>query len=125
MSEHRRPGAKQIVDASDVNNEIWRLVQICDDILREYHGAGEEFIMARDSYEDKEAQEILRAEGTVQQRKALASIKCKAEYLRFIRAETRYKYLKVRLDTTRDQLVALESIGSNLRQQNELDKYKT
>lgn len=119
---HKR---REPISAAEVNAEIWQYVKRCDDLLREHHGAGGEFVTARDIYEDKHAQETLRAEGTVQIRKALADTKCKAEYLRFIQAETRFKYLKLALDTTRDQLVALESIGSNLRQENELQKYKT
>ncbi|MEK6280282.1 MAG: hypothetical protein AABN95_07985 [Acidobacteriota bacterium] len=119
---HKR---KEPISAAEVNAEIWQYVKRCDDLLREHHGAGSEFVDARDVYEDKHAQETLRAEGTVQTRKALADTSCKAEFLRFIKAETRFKYLKLALDTTRDQLVALESIGSNLRQENELQKYKT
>ena len=119
---HRR---KEPISAAEVNADIWQYVKRCDDLLREYHGAGGELVNARDVYEDKHAQETLKAEGTVQVRKALADTKCKSEFLRFIQAETRFKYLKLALDTTRDQLVALESIGSNLRQENELQKYKT
>lgn len=119
---HKR---REPISAAEVNAEIWQYVKRCDDLLREHHGAGGEFVDAKDTYEDKHAQETLRAEGTVSHRKALADTKCKAEYLRFIKAETRFKYLKLALDTTRDQLVALESIGSNLRQENELQKYKT
>jgi hypothetical protein len=119
---HKR---REPISAAEVNAEIWQYVKRCDDLLREHHGAGGEFVNARDAYENKHAQETLRAEGTVQTRKATADTRCKTEYLRFIQAETRFKYLKLALDTTRDQLVALESIGSNLRQENELQKYKT
>ena len=119
---HKR---KEPISAAEVNAEIWFLVQRCNELLTEYHGAGGELVEARDEYEDKHAQETLRSDGTVQVRKALADTKCKNEYLRFIKAETRFKYLKLALDTTRDQLVALESIGSNLRQENDLLKYKT
>ena len=115
---------KEPVTVAEVNAELWRLVQRCNEILTEYHGAGGEYSEAKEAYEDKNAQEVFKAEGTVQQKKAIADKACKAEYLRFIRSETRYKYLKTVLDTTRDQLVALESIGSNLRQENDLQRYQ-
>lgn len=121
MSHKRR----EPISTAEVNAEIWQYVKRCDDLLREYHGAGGELVDARKIYEDKHAQETLKADGTVQVRKASADTECKTEYLRFIKADTRFKYLKLALDTTRDQLVALESIGSNLRQENDLQKYKT
>lgn len=119
---HKR---REPISASEVNAEIWQYVKRCDDLLREYHGAGGALVVARDEYEGRNAREILLAEGTVQEKKANADINCKIEYVEFIKAETRFKYLKLALDTTRDQLVALESIGSNLRQENDLQKYKT
>lgn len=119
---HKR---REPISAAEVNAEIWQYVKRCDDLLREYHGAGGDFANTRDAYESKFAHCVLLAEGTVQEKKARADIDCKQEFLDFIRAETRFKYLKLALDTTRDQLVALESIGSNLRQENELQKYKT
>lgn len=120
---HKR---KEPVSTAEVNAALWQYVKRCDDLLRETHGAGTDFMTARDNYQDKHAQEVLKApEGTVQYKKALADTKCKSEFLAFIKAETRFKYLKLALDTTRDQLVALESIGSNFRQENDLQKYKT
>ena len=120
---HKR---REPISATEVNAELWHLVQRCNDVLKSYHGAGGVFTSAKDEYEDRYAREILSApEGTVQEKKAIADQKCRAEYLKFIQAETTYKYLKMVLDTTRDQLVALESIGSNLRQENDLQKYST
>ena len=119
---HKR---REPISAAEVNAEIWHYVQRCDTLLKEYHGAGGEFTSCRDVYESKYAQSILMADGTVQEKKAQADRDCKHEFLSFIQAETRFKYLKLALDTTRDQLVALESIGSNLRQENDLQKYKT
>jgi hypothetical protein len=119
---HRR---KEPISAAEVNAEIWQYVKRCDDLLREYHGAGGAMTTARDIYEHKFAHNVLLAEGTVQEKKAQADKDCRHEFLDFIQAETRFKYLKLALDTTRDQLVALESIGSNLRQENDLQKYKT
>lgn len=121
MPHHRR----EPISAAEVNAEIWHYVQRCDGLLKEYHGAGGDLTTSRDIYEDKFARNILLAEGTVQEKKAKADTECKQEFLKFIQAETRFKYLKLALDTTRDQLVALESIGSNLRQENDLQKYKT
>lgn len=120
MHNRREP-----VNAAEVNGEVYHLVQRCNDLLREYHGAGSEYVTTRDVYETAYAREILLAEGTVQEKKAKADGKCKAEYLKFIQAETKYKYLKLAIDTTRDQLTALESIGSNLRAEAGLNKYAT
>ena len=119
---HKR---KEPVSTAEVNAALWQYCKRCDDLLREHHGAGGDFSTARDIYENKFAHCILLADGTVQEKKARADMDCKSEFLKFIQAETRFKYLKLALDTTRDQLVALESIGSNLRQENDLQKYKT
>lgn len=119
---HKR---REPISASEVNAELWQYVKRCDDLLREHHGAGGDFTTARDVYESKFAHSVLLADGTVQEKKAKADMDCKQEFLKFIQAEARFKYLKLALDTTRDQLVALESIGSNLRTENELQKYKT
>lgn len=117
---------KEPISAAEVNAELWHLVQRCNDVLTSYHGAGGAFTEAKADYEDRYARELLSVpEGTVQEKKATADQRCRAEYLKFIQAETTYKYLKMALDTTRDQLVALESIGSNLRQENDLQRHAT
>lgn len=122
MSHIRR----EPISAAEVNAEIWFLIQRCNKLLTEYHGAGEKRLTAKDMLDDKFARELLTApEGTVQEKKANADKKCRSESLEFLKADTRFKYLKLAIDTTRDELVALESIGSNLRQQNDLDKYRT
>lgn len=124
-SEYKMPHKrKEPLSATEVNAEIWYLVQRCNELLKAYHGAGEKLIAARDGYDDRYARELLSApEGTVQEKKAIADQKSREEYLQFIQAETKYKYLKMALDTTRDQMTALESIGSNMRQENDLQKY--
>ena len=117
---HREP-----VNATEVNAQLFNLVQRCNELLRAYHGAGSEYVTTKDLYETAYSHEILLAEGTVQEKKAKADAKCSKEYLKYIQAETKYKYLKLAIDTTRDELTALESIGSNLRQQFDLQKYQT
>lgn len=119
---HKR---REPISAAEVNAELWFLVQRCNDLLKEYHGAGGELLTTQDIYEDKFAHSILLASGTIPEQKAKADVECRQEYLRFIQAQTRFRYLKRALDTTEKQLVALESIGSNLRQENDLQKYKT
>ena len=64
----------------------------------------------------------VRATGTVQQKKAIADGKCRERYKRFVKAEVRYKYLKVVLETARGQLSACQSLGSNMRDEWDINK---
>jgi len=100
---------------SDVNEEIWRLIQRANEVVTEIYKAGDEYATSRGIYEDKHGQEVLRAEGTVQQKKAIADGKCQGEYKRFLTADVKYKYLKTVLDITKEQLSACQSMGANLR----------
>lgn len=112
---------------ADVNNEIWRLIKRCDDVIREIYKAGDEFADAKGKYEDDHAQELLRADyQSVTEKKAAADRKCTAAYLRFLKAEVKYKYLRSILETARSQLSAAQSVGSNLRDEWAINKqYKT
>lgn len=111
------------VTPGNVNSEIWRFVQRCDDVIVEIYKAGDEFAASRAEYEDRHAREILnQQEGTVQEKKAQADLNCKDEYKRFLSAEVKYKYLKTILDTTREQLGACQSIGANLREEWQINK---
>lgn len=113
------PNRKQLpVNPGDVNAEIWRFIQRCDEVITEIYKAGNEYATSHAEYDDRHAREILnQQEGTVQEKKAQADINCKDEYKRFLSAEIRYKYLKTVLDTTREQLSACQSIGANLREE--------
>lgn len=100
---------------ADVNNEIWRLIKRCDDVIREIYAAGDAYAEKKGHYEDRHAQEVLRATGTIQERKARADRECMADYKEFLKADVRYKYLKSVLETARSQLSAAQSVGSNMR----------
>lgn len=113
------------ISTLEVNAELWSLVKRCNELLREYHGAGQSFRGAKLVYQDNHAQSVLRHDGTIQEKKAYADVETKKDFIAFIQADTRFKYLKTALEITQDQMTALESIGSNMRQQNDLDKYKT
>ena len=114
------------VTPTEVNNEIWRLVKRCDEIIREIYKAGDEYAESKVDYETEHAQEVLRANGTIQEKKALADQKCREHYKRWIKADVRYKYLKTILETARAQLSACQSVGTNLRDEWALNqKYKT
>jgi hypothetical protein len=111
---------------ADVNNEIWRLIKRCDEVIREIYKAGDEYAEKRGEYEDHHAREVLVAEGTVQQKKATADRRCMTEYKEFLKAEVKYKYLKAVLETARSQLSAAQSVGSNMRDEWAINKqYKT
>lgn len=111
---------------ADVNNEIWRLIKRCDEVIREIYKAGDEYAEAKVNYEDRHAKEVLMFEGTVQEKKARADRTCVAEYRTFLKADVRYKYLKTVLETTRSQLSAAQSVGSNMRDEWAINKqYKT
>lgn len=111
------------VKPADVNAEIWRFVQRCDEVITEIYKAGDEYARARAKYEDRHAREILaQQEGTVQEKRAQADINCRDEFKTFLSAEIRYKYLKTVLDTTREQLGACQSIGANLREEWQINK---
>lgn len=111
------------VKPADVNAEIWRFVQRCDEVVTEIYKAGDDYAASRAGFDDRHAREILRQiDGTVQEKKARADINCKDEYKRFLSAEVRYKYLKTVLDTTREQLGACQSIGANLREEWQINK---
>ena len=111
---------------TDVNNEIWRLIKRCDEVIREIYKAGDEYAEAKGQYEDAHAQALLKAEGTVQEKKAGADRTCFPLYKRFLGADVRYKYLKTVLETTRSQLSAAQSVGSNMRDEWAIQKqYKT
>jgi hypothetical protein len=111
---------------ADVNNEIWRLIKRCDDVIREIYVAGDVYAEKKGHYEDRHAQEVLRASGTVQERKAIADRQCMTEYKEFLKADVKYKYLKSVLETARSQLSAAQSVGSNMRDEWNINKqYKT
>lgn len=111
---------------TEVNNEIWRLIKRCDEVIREIYKAGDEYAEKRGEYEDRHAREVLAAEGTIQQKKATADQRCRTEYKEFLKAEIRYKYLKSVLETARGQLSAAQSVGSNMRDEWAINKqYKT
>lgn len=103
------------VTPSDVNMAIWRLIKRCDDVIREIYAAGDEYSDAKVDYEDEHAKEVLRANGTVQEKKAMADQNTREQYKRFVKADVRYKYLKTVLETTRAELSACQSLGSNMR----------
>ncbi len=102
---------------ADVNNEIWRLIQRANEVITEIYKAGDEYAESKAEYELNYAQEVLKASGTVQERKATADQRCRVEYIKALKSEVRYKYLKTVLDTTREQLGAAQSIGANLREE--------
>ena len=110
------------VQPTDVNNEIWRLVKRCDEVIREIYTAGDAYAEKKADYEDSHAQEVLKAEGTIQEKKAIADRKCFQFYKEFLKADVRYKYLKTVLETTRSQLSACQSVGSNMRDEWEINK---
>lgn len=103
------------VTPSDVNAAIWRLIKRCDDVIREIYAAGDEYSDAKVNYEQDHAREVLRAAGTIQERKAKADKETREQYKRFVKADVRYKYLKTVLETTRAELSACQSLGSNMR----------
>lgn len=111
---------------ADVNNEIWRLIKRCDDVIREIYAAGDRYAEAKGQYEDHHAQSLLRADGTVQEKKAKADRESFALYKEFLKADVKYKYLKSVLETSRSQLSAAQSVGSNMRDEWAINKqYKT
>jgi len=105
------------VTPADVNNEIWRLIQRANEVVTEIYNAGDEYAESKADYELAHAQEVLHASGTIQEKKAIADNRCRVQYVRALKAEVRYKYLKTVLDTTREQLGAAQSIGANLREE--------
>ncbi len=110
----------------EVNEKIWTLIKRCDEVIREIYKAGDEYSDAKTDYEDCHSKEVLRADGTVQERKAVADGKTREQYKRFVKADVRYKYLKTVLETTRAELSGAQSIGSNMRDEWQLNKqYKT
>lgn len=111
---------------TDVNNEIWRLIKRCDEIIREIYSAGDKYAEAKGQYEDRHAQALLLASGTIQEKKAKADRECFALYREFLKADVKYKYLKSVLETARSQLSAAQSVGSNMRDEWAIHKqYKT
>jgi hypothetical protein len=100
-----------------VNTEIWRLIQRANEVVTEIYHAGDEYADSRAEYELDHSREVLKASGTIQEKKALADGQCAMQYKRFLKAEVRYKYLKTVLDTTREQLGAAQSIGANMREE--------
>jgi hypothetical protein len=111
---------------ADVNNEIWRLIKRCDEVVREIYAAGDKYAEAKGQYEDQHAQAVLKATGTIQEKKARADRECFSLYKEFLKADVRYKYLKSVLETTRSQLSAAQSVGSNMRDEWSVNKqYKT
>jgi len=108
---------------SDVNDEIWRLLQRANEVVKEIYKAGDEYATSKGLYEDEHAQAILRiTEGTVQEKKARADSQCKTAYMRWLKAEVKYKYLKSVLDITKEQLNACQSIGANLREEWQIEQ---
>jgi len=105
------------VSPNEINNEIWRLIQRANEVVTEIYHAGDEYADSRADYELDHSKEVLKATGTVQEKKALADGECSVQYKRFLKAEVRYKYLKTVLDTTREQLSAVQSIGANMREE--------
>src|SRR6476646_8303534 len=95
---------------SDVNNEIWRLIKRCDDVIREIYAAGDKYAEAKGQYEDGHAQALLRADGTIQEKKAKADRESFTLYKEFLKADVKYKYLKSVLETARSQLSAAQSV---------------
>lgn len=111
------------IKPSDVNDEIWRLIKRCDDVIREIYKAGDEYATTKGNYEDAHAQALLRnTTGTVQEKKANADRDCFGLYKQLLKADVRYKYLKTVLETTRSQLSAAQSVGSNMRDEWAINK---
>lgn len=110
---------------ADVNAAIWRLMKRCDDVIREIYAAGDEYSEAKVNYEQEHAKEVLRASGTIQEKKALADQNTREQYKRFVKADVRYKYLKTVLETTRAELSACQSIGSNMRDEWAIKQHQT
>jgi hypothetical protein len=111
---------------TEINDRIWSLMKRCDEVIREIYKAGDEYADAKTDYEDCHSKEVLRADGTVQEKKAIADGKTRDSYKRFVKADVRYKYLKTVLETTRAELSAAQSIGSNMRDEWAIHKqYKT
>lgn len=113
------------VTPSDINNEIWRLIQRANEVVTEIYHAGDEYAESKADYDLNHAQAVLKASGTIQEKKAIADLECRIEYVRAVKAETRYKYLKTVLDTTREQLGAAQSIGANLREEWKINQHTT
>lgn len=103
------------VTPAEVNAEIWKLIKRANEVVAEIYKAGDEYIESKVDYEESHAQEVLKATGTVQERKAKADSQCREAYKRALKADVRYKYLKTVLETTRKQLDAAQSLGANLR----------
>lgn len=103
------------VTPGEVNAEIWKLIKRANEVVTEIYKAGDEYIDSKVDYEEQHAQEVLKATGTVQEKKALADSRCREAYKRMLKGDVRYKYLKTVLETTRKQLDAAQSLGANLR----------
>ncbi len=113
------------VTPNEINDEIWRLIQRANEVVTEIYHAGDEYADSRADYELDHSKEVLRATGTVQEKKAVADGECSVQYKRFLKAEVRYKYLKTVLDTTREQLGAAQSIGANMREEWRISQHST
>ena len=113
---------KAPITPADVNEKIWSLMKRCDEVIREIYKAGDEYSDAKTIYEDEHSKEVLRADGTAQKKKAMADNKTREQYKRFVKADVRYKYLKTVLETTRAELSAAQSIGSNMRDEWAINK---
>jgi hypothetical protein len=103
------------ITPGEVNHEIWKLIKRADEVVTEIYKAGDEYIDSKVDYEERHAQEVLKATGTVQERKAQADSRCRESYKRMLKGDVRYKYLKTVLETTRKQLDAAQSLGANMR----------
>jgi cystathionine beta-lyase family protein involved in aluminum resistance len=103
------------VTPAEVNDQIWSLIKRANEIITEIYKAGDEYIESKVDYEDTYAREVLKAEGTVQEKKAKADSACRDAYKRMLKGDVRYKYLKTVLETTRKQLDAAQSLGANMR----------
>jgi len=103
------------VTPGEVNAEIWRLIKRANEVVTEIYKAGDEYIDSKVDYEDSYAREVLKAIGTVQEKKAKADSECREAYKRMLKGDVRYKYLRTVLETTRKQLDAAQSLGANLR----------
>ena len=103
------------VTPAEINAEIWRLIKRANEVVTEIYNAGDEYIDSKVNYEELQAQAVLKATGTVQERKAKADHETREAYRRALKADVRYKYLKTVLETTRKQLDAAQSLGANMR----------
>jgi hypothetical protein len=101
--------------ATPLDGEFSRFSVLWEAMLDEWEKLSAEVPASKHAYEVKYETEYQKSEGTIPDKKAKATIACKAEYLMHLNSEARLAFIKAKINWVSTEMSVLQTRAANMR----------